>query len=46
MFRMTEIDFPSLLLGGRQADSMIKLNGKLITLPSTRDGLYRDGGSA
>lgn len=44
IFRMTRVDFPTLLFGGREGDATIKLNGKLITLPSAGDGLYRDGG--
>lgn len=43
-FRMTEVGYPSFLYGGDGSQGAIKLNGKLIPLPSAGDGLYRDGG--
>ena len=42
--RLTEVGLPSLLYGGEAREATIKLNGKLITLPSTGENLYRDGG--
>lgn len=42
--RLTEVGLPSLLYGGDTTEATIKLNGKLITLPSVGENLYRDGG--
>lgn len=43
-FRMTEVGYPSLVYGGAKNVATIKLNGKLITLPSAGEGKYADGG--
>lgn len=42
--RLTEVGLPSLLYGGETGGATIKLNGKLITLPSAGENLYRDDG--
>jgi hypothetical protein len=44
VFSMTEVGFPSFLYGEGDDPGIVKLNGKLIILPSGGDGLYRDGG--
>lgn len=42
--RLTAIGFPSFLRDGAGKNGIIKLNGKLIPLRSSGDGLYTDGG--
>ena len=42
VFRLTRAAFPSLVYGDAQA--VIKLNGKLVPLPSTAPGRYADAG--
>lgn len=44
VIRLTEVGAPSLVYGGTQTAATVKLNGKLITLPSAGEGKYADGG--
>ena len=43
-FRMTEVGYPSLVYGGARNAATVRLNAKLITLPSSGEGKYADGG--
>lgn len=44
VIRLTEVGAPSLLYSGSADAATVKLNGKLITLPSAGEGNYADGG--
>lgn len=43
-FAMTRVGFPSFLYGEGDAPGIVKLNGKLIALPASGDGYYREDG--
>ncbi len=44
LFSMTEVGFPSMVYGGGTNAATVRLNGKLITLPSSGEGKYTGGG--
>lgn len=43
-FSMTRVAIPSFLYGEGDEPGIIKLNGKLVTLPASGAGYYRGGG--